>query len=538
MDPRSRPRRRGLAFWSALSLAAAVSLPGAVAAQEPVTGGTLIVAADSEPANLNPAIVASNGVFFVSSKVVEPLAEMAAGGGFTPLLATSWTGSDDGLTFTVELREGVTWHDGEPFTSADVAFSAMEVWKPLQNLGRIVFANLEAVETPDDHTAIFRFSAPTPSQLIENALPVVTSVLPRHLYEGTDIATNEYNMKPVGTGPFVFTEYRPGELFRLTRNEAYWDEGKPYLDEIIYQVLPDPATKAAALETGDIHLTAFSAVPLTDVERLDAIDGLSVVTEGYDGITYGITLDPNHRRAELADTRVRQALRLAIDPQLIVDTIFLGYGAQVATGPIPKAATDFYTEEKPLYSYDPAAAEALLDEAGYPRGENGTRFSVRLRPAPFFAETRATGDYVRQALEAVGIEVEIVTADNAGHIQGVYTDHDFDLAINSPVYRNDPAISTTILFQGGLPAGVPFSNQWGYDDPAMNQVIADAATEVDAAARVELYHQFQQIAAQDLPIINLVEFTFTTVANDRVQNVANNPRWATSSWADTWLAAE
>ena len=143
------------------------------------TGGTLVVAADSEPANLNPAMVASNGVFYVSSKVVEPLAEMDYEAGLRPLLATSWEGSDDGLTFTVYLREGVTWHDGEPFTSADVAFSAMEVWKPLQNLGRSFFANLESVDTPDDYTAVFNFSEPTPAQLIENALPAVTSVLPR-----------------------------------------------------------------------------------------------------------------------------------------------------------------------------------------------------------------------------------------------------------------------------------------------------------------------------------------------------------------------
>ena len=106
----------------------------------------LVVAADTEPRNLNPAIVASNGVFYVASKVIEPLAEMAYGGdGLEPRLATAWEGSPDGRTIRFTLREGVTWHDGRPFGSADVAFSALQVWKPLQNLGREVFKHLEAV---------------------------------------------------------------------------------------------------------------------------------------------------------------------------------------------------------------------------------------------------------------------------------------------------------------------------------------------------------------------------------------------------------
>ncbi len=118
-------------------------------AQQATPGGRLIVAADSEPKNLNPAIVASNGVFYIASKIIEPLAEASFNGkdGLEPRLATEWQGSDDGLSATFKLREGVTWHDGKPFTSADVAFSALSVWKPLQNLGRLVFANLEKVET-------------------------------------------------------------------------------------------------------------------------------------------------------------------------------------------------------------------------------------------------------------------------------------------------------------------------------------------------------------------------------------------------------
>jgi ABC-type transport system substrate-binding protein len=183
------------------------------------TAASLVVAADSEPRQLNPAIVASNGVFFVASKVIEPLADASYyAGGPRPLLATGWKGSDDGLSITFTLRDGVLWHDGTPFTSADVAFSAMEVWKPLQNIGRGIFANLEAVDTPDETTAVFRFSRPTPLQLVANALPVVSAVLPKHVYAGTDIAANPSNAALVGTGPFLWGEYRPGEYYLLKKN--------------------------------------------------------------------------------------------------------------------------------------------------------------------------------------------------------------------------------------------------------------------------------------------------------------------------------
>lgn len=519
---------------STTALAGVLALGRGARGEAPVRGGTLVVAADTEPRNLNPAMVASNGVFYVSSKVVEPLAEMDYATGLRPVLATAWEGSEDGRSFTVTLRDGVTFSDGEPFTSADVAFSAMEVWKPLQNLGRVVFANLEAVDTPDPLTAVLRFSVPTPPQLIENALPALTSVLPKHLYAGTDIAENPLNMAPVGTGPFLFVEHKPGEFYRLERNPTYWGEGLPYLDGILYRVLPDAGAKAAALETGDIQLTAFSAVPLAEMPRLDALPDVSVIDAGYEGITYQITVEINHRRPELADPLVRKAMRHAIDSQFIVDVIFMGY-ATAATGPVPSSAKDFYTADVETYAFDPAAAEALLDEAGYPRGADGTRFSLRLRPAPWFEQTRAVGDYVRQALQKVGIAVELVTADSGGHIKAVYTDHDFDLAIGSPVYRNDPAISTTILYQGGLPDGVPFSNQYGYDDPKMNEIIAEGLSTIDRAERVAVYQRFQKKAAADLPILVLVDFTFLTVARDEVKNVANNPRWATSSWADTWL---
>lgn len=527
--------RRGVLAGSAFLLAS-TALPGTLWAQAPKKGGRLVVAADSEPRNLNPAIVASNGVFFIASKVVEPLAEASFDGkdGLAPRLAVSWEGSDDGLSATFKLRENVTWHDGKPFTSADVAFSALQVWKPLQNLGRVVFKDLEAVDTPDEHTAVFRFAKPTPFQLIRNALPALTSVVPKHIFETGDIAENPANTALIGTGPFKFAEHKAGEYYRLERNDKYWGENEPNLDDIIYRVLPDRAAAAGALEAEEIHLAAFSAVPLADLARISKVPGIEVVTKGYEGLTYQLVVEINHRRKELADLKVRQAIAHAIDKDFVVKTIFLGYAAS-ATGPVPQNDKQFYTRDVPAYAFDPAKANALLDEAGYKRGADGTRFALKLLPAPYFSETKQFGDYLRQALAEIGINAEIVNNDAAAHQKAVYTDHAFDLAVAPPVFRGDPAISTTILVQSGIPDGVPFSNQGGYKNADIDALIEKASQTIDPEARTALYRDFQKEVVADLPLINVAEWSFITVARDTVKNVSNNPRWAVSNWADTYL---
>ena len=531
-----RISRRSVLKGTSLLLASTALPAIALAQDQPKQGGRLTVASNSEQRNLNPAIIASNGVFFLSSKIVEPLAEASYEGedGLEARLATSWQGSEDGLSVTFKLRDGVKWHDGKPFTSADVAFSALEVWKQLQNLGRVVFKDLEAVETPDALTAVFRFAKPTPFQLIKNALPALTSVVPKHIYEGTDIVANPANNAPIGTGPFKFAEYKAGQYYLLQRNAAYWRQGEPHLDEIVYQVLPDRAAAASALEAGDIQLAAFSAVPLADLDRISKVEGIEVITKGYEALTYQLIVEINHRRKELADLRVRQAIAHAIDKDFVVESVFLGY-AKPATGPVPQNDKQFYTVDVPTYPFDVAKANALLDQAGYKRGGDGIRFKLKLLPAPYFNETKQFGDYLRQALAEVGIDAEIVNNDSAAHQKAVYTDHAFDLAVAPPVFRGDPAISTTILVQSRIPEGVPFSNQGGYANAELDALIAKAAETLDTAKRTELYKDFQKLVAADLPLINVAEWSFITVARTSVKNVSDNPRWAVSNWSDTWI---
>ncbi len=476
-------------------------------------------------------------MFFVASKVVEPLAEASYDGkdGLAPRLATGWQGSADGRSFTFTLREDVAWHDGKPFSSADVAFSAMEVWKKHQNLGRAVFHELETVETPDAATAVFRFAVPTPGQLIRNALPALTAVVPKHLYAGTDIVKNPANRQLVGTGPYRFAERKPGEYTRLVRNAAYWEAGRPFLDEIVYRVLPDRAAAGNALEAEEIQLAAFSAVPLADLDRIAKVPGIKVYSNGYEGLTYQLVVEINHRRKELGDVRVRRAIAHAIDRDFVVRTIFRGY-AKVAQGPVPTYDRVFHAPDVAGYGFNPARANVLLDEAGYPRGADGVRFRLRLLPAPFFNETKQFGDYLRQALAKVGIDATVVANDTPAHLRAVYTDHDFDITVGTPVYRGDPAISTTVLFQSGLPAGVPFANQYGYANPEVDKLIRAAMSTIDDGERVRLYREFQKLVVADVAMINVAEFSFITVARDSVLNVSTNPRWAVSNWAGVGLS--
>ncbi len=531
-----RLTRRSL-IAAAGGLGAAALVPRPLFAQAPRRGGSIQVAYTPEQRNLNAAMVASNGVFIVANKVIEPLIDASyEGDGYRPVLATSWSAAADGRSIAFKLREGVKWHDGKEFSSADVAFNALEIWKKLQNFGRILFKDLEGVDTPDAATAVFRFAKPIPLQLVLNALPDLSSVVPKHLYQNTDIANNPHNLDLVGTGPFRWAEYKRGEFVRLERNPAYWDSPKPYLDQIIFRVMPEAAAIASAHEAGELQLSVFTAVPTGDIQRLGRLPGLEVVAKGYENIPYQANIEFNLRKAELANPKVRHAIHHALDAEKVVETIFLGY-AKPATGPVPSTSKLFYTPEVQRFPFDPKRAEALLEEAGLKRGADGMRFAVKLSPAPWFEQTRQLGDYARQALRQIGIDASLQAFDTPAHLKAVYTDHAFDTATGSTVFRSDPAISTTVLYESGIAAGVPWSNQFGYANPKMDEIIRAAASELDAGKRIRLYRDFQKLATEDLPIIHLVDFSFLSVASRKLMGHHNTPRWACTSWADAWLAA-
>jgi peptide/nickel transport system substrate-binding protein len=507
------------------------------AAETPRRGGVMTVHFATEQRILNPSLQASTGVYIVGGKIQEPLVDLDAAGTPTACLAESWESSRDGLAITFRLRRGVTWHDGRPFTSADVQYTAMEMWKKILNYGSALQQFLEAVETPDAHTAIFRYSRPMPIGLLLRALPDLGYISPKHVYEGSDIRQNPANTAPIGTGPFRFLQYERGQYIIAERNPNYWRDNLPYLDRVVWRVVGDRAAAAAQMEAGQILFSPYSSLTIADLQRLGRDPRFEVTTKGNEGNARTNTLEFNFRNPVLADIRVRRAIAHAIDVPFFIEN-FLGEFAKQGTGPIPSVSTDYYpSEPMPQYAFDRRRANAMLDEAGHRRGAGGVRFNLRLTPAPWGEDISLWSTFIQQSLQEVGIRVEIVRLDAAGFLRTVYNDWNFDLATGWHQYRNDPAVSTSVWYRSGQPKGAPWTNQWGWQDDEADRIMDAAQTELDPARRKALYADFVRRVNTELPLWMPIEQIFVSVFNRRLRNYANNPRWASSSWHDLWLAS-
>ena len=534
MDKFLIDRRSVTLGGAALTLSGA--LPRTALAQEtPRRGGVLTVQTYSDLRTLNPAMRASFAIHIFTSKMIEPLVDLGYDNQPVPKLATAWESSPDGKTITFKLREGVQWHDGKPFTSADVQFSAMEMWKKYQNYGTLLHKHLTAVDTPDANTAVFQYAEPMPLGLLLRAACELCYVVPRHVFEGTDLLKNPANLAPVGTGPFKFVSYAPGQNLILERNPNYWVPGQPYLDRLIIRVIPDAAAAAAALESRDIQISMFSSLPRTDIARLAKDSKFRVGTKGNEAYTILNTLGFNTRKKELSDVRVRRAIAHALDLDFYTQEFLLGYGKR-AQGPIPTTSSFFIPGAGPVYPFDLKKAEALLDEAGYKRGPDGTRFSVRLMPNTS-DDIRMFATFIQQSLQKIGVKVDVQIYDAPGYIARVNRDHDFELATDTNLYRGDPGVGTTIWYQSGVPAGTPWSNQFGWKSDELDKVTNQALTEIDPAKRKAMYGEFVKIANTDIPVLMAMEQVFISATAANVRNDHNTPRWPGTSWADVWLAS-
>lgn len=519
--------------WSPAALAQTVG-------QTPVRGGVLNVAVSPEPTQLTSANLTTMNVGMVSSKILEGLVSYDLDLKPVPALAESWTLTPDGLTLTFKLRPEVKWHDGKPFTSADVQWTLLEVWKKLHSFGRAAFANVEKVETPDPLTVVIHLSSPAP-YILNYINTYGAQILPRHLYEGTDVLTNPANNAPVGTGPFVFKEWVRGSHIRLERNAAYWGRGpageaQPYLDGLLIRFIPDAAARTVALEAGEIDVALGSIVPLTNLNRFT--DKRRFVINLDDGryLSTIFLLQFNVRRPEFQDKRVRQAFAYAIDKNALLKVVFLGYG-KVATGPVPSSVVNYYSDEVRQYPVDLKRAEALLDEAGFKRGADGKRLKIRLDYDGFGGPIGArSAEFLKQQLGRIGVELELRSGDTATYLRRIFTEQDYDLMVSSLHRLPDPTLGVQRLYwTRNIIQGAPWTNGSGYSNPVLDKVMEAAAAEPDETKRKALIKEWQQIVQEDVPLIELIEQTWVTVSTARLRKLSLQGDGLFASWADAWL---
>lgn len=531
-------RRSFLGGVSTLAIAGAITgapMPALAVTQEPTQGGTLSMLINPEPTMLLNLTTTGGSERKLSPKVTEGLLCYDLDLTPQPQLATEWALDDTGTRYTFKLREGVTWHDGEPFTSQDVATSIM-LLKENHPRGRTVFANVETVETPDTHTAVIVLSLPAP-YLIYALAASESPIVAHHLYGEGDPRENSANVAPIGTGPYRFVEWVRGSHAVFEPNPDYWDEGKPHLETLIARFISDAGARVAAFETGELDLGGDNPVPLPELSRLAEMENLEITTDGYSYNANGRRLEINLEDEYLGNLTVRQALAHAIDRQQILDIVYLGHGA-VVHSPISPMLARFHTDDIEHYAFDPARAEALLDEAGYPRGEDDIRFSLTLDFNPYGPDYGAVANVLRSAFQNIGIETTVRAQDFPTYVKRIFTDRDFSFHVTGMSNLFDPTVGVQrIYWSKNFRPGVPFSNASKYNNPQVDKLLEDASVEVDEAKRREMFVEMQKITAIEIPNINLVTIKENTVSNKRVRAHSVTADGLNGNLSDVFIAS-
>ncbi len=495
-------------------------------AQEPTKGGTLIATLAQNPRNLNPAVQSGTVTGFPGTQLFAAPLRYDEDWTPQPYLAESWNVSDDGLTVTLNLAKNAVFHDGHPITSADVAFSVKTIQE--NHPFKTMFAPVESVSTPDDHTAVLNLSQPHPALMLAMSSQLM-AIIPEHVYgDGQDPKAHDKNSQNVvGSGPFKLVEFKSGEHVIVEKFDDFFMEGRPYLDKIVMRIITDPASRAIAIENGEVHMSTFESQPRI-IKRLAAADGITATPDGYGAIGPLDWLAFNTASGKTADLAVRQAIAYAVDKNFIHKAIMQGTAADAVSAIHPDSP--FANANVEDYALDLDKANAMLDEAGYPKGSDGMRFSLNMDFG--WPAVKPQAEYVKAALKKIGIDVTVrASADFPTWAKRIST-HDFDMTWDTVFNWGDPVIGVHRTYQSSnIKEGVIWSNTQQYQNARVDELLEMAGVETDAEKRKALYAEFQEIVANELPVYMINALPYHTVYSDKVGNPPLGI-WASSSPLD------
>ena len=424
-----------------------------------------------------------------------------------PWLATNVETSEDGLTITLDLRDDVTWHDGEAFTADDVKFT-VEYYKEF-NHGRWTrnVGSIESVETDGDYKVIFTMSAPTPG--FELATLAETPILPQHIWESVDDPDNHVFEENIGTGPYKMVEMVLDQFYRFEANEDYF-AGKPAVDELVFVQFADDAGGLAALRTQAVDMIVRPVGP-EQIDILSGVEGIEVA-QGPQFATDMINYDT--QRAPFNNKVVRQAINLAIDRQDLVDTVYLGAASVGSAGWIHPSHTVY--NDAVVTEYDPEKAAQILDEAGIVDSDgdgirelDGVPISFEFIVDGGNSLRLRTAELVSQMLLEVGMEATVQAVETSTWEDAVWPGFDvtqgrnYDMSMwgwSAPVQAN--AIRVWQLIHSSPDFG--FLNLTGFSNERADELAEALTTEVDPQAAAEIMDEIQMIIADELPFILLL----------------------------------
>ena len=521
-------QRRRLIQLGASSLGLTIAgVPLEVLAQDK-KGGTINVLVQPEPPGLMMGIVQNGPTQLIAGNIYEGLLRYDEKLNPQPQLATSWTVAADGKTYTFKLKPNVKWHDGKPFSAADVVFSVDTFLKKTHARLRGNLESLESVKALDPLTVEFKLKyafGPFLGLFENGTMPMI----PKHVYDGTgDFLTHPANARPIGTGPFKFKEWQKGSYILLEANADYHVPNLPIVEKIYYHVIPDAAARAAAFESGKVDIAPGGSVEFFDVQRLAKLPGVQVTTKGWEFFSPHSWLWINHRKAPMDNKKFRQAIMYALDREAMAKIAWYGY-AKPATGPF-NSAIKYYSANTPKLARDLPKAKQLLAESGY-KGE-----TIRLLPLPYGESWQRQAEMVKQALTQLGIKIEMVATDVAGWNQRL-NEWDYDLAFTYVYQYGDPALGVARNYTStNIAKGSPFNNVEGYSNPRVDALFAAGARSADAASRQKAYLEVQQLLVDEVPVAWLHEITFPTLYRAKVKNPVSSGIGLNDSLSRTTLA--
>jgi len=517
--------------WFSLSIGAlvlAAALPATQALAQ-TKGGTLNMIVQPEPPVIVTAINQQGPTQFVAGKIYESLLTYSTDLKPQPGLAKSWDASADGLTYTFHLQDNVKWHDGKPFTSEDVVFSLADMLPKTHARARVILNKfVESVQAPDAKTVVVKLKTPFPAFMLMFE-PGFAPIMPKHLYAGTDYMTNPANQKPVGTGPFMFKEWKRGEYIKLTRNPDYWKPGKPYLDELVFNIIPDSASRAVAFERGSVDVLRGGDVDNVDIKRLRALPKVEYTTAGWEMFSPQAYLIFNMRKPPFDNLKVRQAVMAAINRNMVVNNIFFGLG-KVSTSPFVTTEM-FYDKNMPPLTYDMKKARALIKESGIKPED----YTIRQLSFPYGSTWDRLGEYTKQALEQLGFKVNLEATDAGGWASRT-GNWDFDMTTTFTYQYGDPALGVQRLYiSSNIVKGSPFANVQGYSNPETDKQWEAAASEVDPAKRQALYTKLQTTLVNEIANGFLVDMEFPTLYRGNVKNLVKTAIGLNETFDDVYI---